>query len=242
VRPAPHPQAAGSPVTGRAATISPRLMTALDAAWARIRELHPDVPEVVITMASGSAMTRRGSGRLLGQFASARWQRGDDRLPELFVSGEGLGRGARDVLGTLIHEAAHGVAYTRRARAGDDAAEIKRWADTSRQGRFHNKRFAAIARELGLDVEQAPGMGWSDTSVPDGTAAAYRGVLRSLSAALVAFRHAEQGTGRRTSNNNYVAAVCECGRRIRAAESVLDLGPITCALCGSDFVAAEHGG
>jgi hypothetical protein len=225
-----------------AATISPRLVTALDVAWSRIRELHPDVPEVVITMASGSAMTRRGTGRLLGHFASARWQRGDDQLAELFVSGEGLGRGARDVLGTLLHEAAHGVANTRRARSGDDVNEIKRWTDTSRQGRFHNKRFAALARELGLDVTQAAGIGWSDTSVPDATAATYRGVLRSLNTALVAFRHAEQGTGRRASNNNYVAAVCDCGRRIRVAESVLALGPITCALCGSDFEAAESGG
>jgi len=47
----------------------------------------------------------------------------------------------RDVLGTLLHEAAHGMAATR---------QIK---DTSRQGRYHNRRFAELAAELGITVE-----------------------------------------------------------------------------------------
>jgi hypothetical protein len=61
--------------------------------------------------------------------------------------------------------------------------------------------------------------------------------------ALVAYRHAELGNGRggRTSSNNGVPARCGCGRRIRVAESVLEAGPITCGLCGSDFIAGETG-
>jgi len=39
-----------------------------------------------------------------------------------------------------------------------------------------------------------------------------------------------------------VAALCSCGRRIRVAESVLEAGPITCGLCGTDFEAADVGG
>ena len=210
-----------------AATITPRLVTALDAAWARIRELHPDVPEVVITMASGSAITRRKTaGQLLGHFAAARWQRGAVQLPELFVSGEGLGRGARDVLGTLLHEAAHGLAHAR---------QIK---DTTRQGRWHNARYRDLARELGLDVAQAPGIGWSDTTLATGTAREYAAVLRRLDAALVAFRHAEfRGRGR-ASSNNLLVAQCACPRKIRASATVLAAGPITCSRCGDDFTAS----
>jgi len=205
------------------ATISPRLVTALDRTWAAIQERHPDVPGVVITLGAGS-----GAGApKLGHFAANRWQRGDTRLPELFIGGEGLGRGPRDVLGTLLHEGAHGVASVREIR------------DTSRQGRFHNARFRALAEELGLAVAKAGTIGWSATSVPDATAALYRGELRRLDAALVAFRHAELGNGRggRASSNNGLAARCGCGRRIRVSQTVLAAGPITCGICGSDFEA-----
>jgi hypothetical protein len=195
------------------------------AAWAAIQARHPDVPSVVITLGAGSGA---GTGGLkLGHFADGRWQRADAKLPELFIGGEGLARGAREVLGTLLHEGAHGVASVRKIQ------------DTSRQGRFHNARFRALAEELGLDVAKIGSIGWSATTVPDATAAVYRAELRRLEAALVAYRHVESGRGGRTSNNNGVAARCGCGRRIRVAESVLNAGPITCGLCGSAF---ETGG
>jgi hypothetical protein len=210
-------------------TISPRLVTALDRMWAAIMARHPDVPAVVIALGSGSG---NGLRLKLGHFAADRWQRADGRLPELFVGGEGLAKGARDVLGTLLHEAAHGVASVR---------EIQ---DTSRQGRFHNTRYRALAEELGLAVAKADSIGWSDTTVPDATAALYRAEVRRLDEALVAYRRAELGNGRgsRPNNNNGVAARCECGRRIRVAESVLEAGPITCGLCGTDFEAGGADG
>src|SRR6202044_141298 len=115
---------------------------------------------------------------------------------------------------------------------------------TSRQGRFHNARYRALAEELGLVVAKTGNIGWSETTVPDASAALYRNELRRLDEALVAYRRAELGSGRggRANNNNGVAAHCECGRRIRVAESVLSAGPITCGLCGTDFAAAEEAG
>jgi hypothetical protein len=209
-------------------TISPRLVTALDRTWAAIMARHPDVPAVVIALGSGSG---NGLRLKLGHFAVDRWQRAGGRLPELFVGGEGLAKGARNVLGTLLHEAAHGVASVR---------EIQ---DTSRQGRFHNTRYRALAEELGLVVAKADSIGWSDTTVPDATATAYRAELRRLGDALVAYRRLEPGgRGGRKNNNNGVAARCGCDRRIRVAESVLEAGPITCGLCGTDFEAAAAGG
>jgi len=207
-------------------TISPRLITAIDRTWAAIQKRHPDVPDVVITLGAGSGGK---AGLKLGHFAAERWQRAGMRLPELFIGGEGLAKGAREVLGTLLHEGAHGVASAREIR------------DTSRQGRFHNARYRALAEELGLTVARTGTIGWSDTAVPDATAALYRAELRRLDAALVAYRHAELGNGRggRASSNNGVAARCQCDRRIRVAESVLEAGPITCGLCGSDFEAGE---
>lgn len=204
------------------ATISPRIVSALDAAWGAIQRSHPDVPQVVITIASGSSGKRMN----YGHFAPGRWQAGEDRLPEMLIGGEGLARGPRDVLGTLLHEAAHGVASAR---------EIQ---DTSRQGRFHNTRFKVLAEELGLQIEHDRTIGWSVTSVPDATAKLYRTELRRLEGALVAFRHRDVHLGRPGSNNP-LPVLCGCPRRIRVAAAVLALGPIRCGLCEEEFRAAS---
>jgi hypothetical protein len=150
-----------------------RLVAALEAAWSAIRARHPQVPDVVLIVAAGSDV--RARSLTLGHFAAARWElrqpdgepdsqqggQSDGQDPaatasraEVLVGGEGLRRGAVDVLGALLHEAAHGLAYVRKVQ------------DTSRQGRFHNRSYAHLARELGRDVAQVQGIGWSGTSVP----------------------------------------------------------------------------
>jgi hypothetical protein len=101
--------------------------------------------------------------------------------PEVLVSGEGLQRGPVDVLGTLLHEAAHGLAHTRKV------------SDTSRQGRYHNRRYATWPASSASEVtHHLDPIGWSATSVPDPTAACYAEVLAELGAALVLWRRAEQ--------------------------------------------------
>jgi hypothetical protein len=149
----------------------------------------------------------------------------------VLVSGEGLQRGPIDVLGTLLHEAAHGLAQARKL------------SDTSRQGRYHNRRYATLARELGLDVVHVQPIGWSATSVPEPTAARYADMLAELGAALVLWRRAEQATpagpGR---SRNALACSCGCGRRIRVARSVLELAPILCAACAQPFEPGDEPG
>src|SRR5215212_2083800 len=149
-----------------------RLVAALEHAWTAIRRHHPDVPQVVIVVASGSDPRSRRLN--LGHFAAGRWQLTSPHAPtdraEVLVSGEGLQRGPVEVLGTLLHEAAHGLAYARRI------------SDTSRQGRYHNRRYASLAREVGLEVAHLDPIGWSPTSVPDPIAAPYSDVLAELGA------------------------------------------------------------
>src|SRR5205807_10433423 len=115
----------------------------------------------------------------LEHFAANAWRGGEGRLPEMFVAGEGLANGPRDVLATLLHEAAHGLA---------DARGIQ---DTSRQGRYHNARYRDLATELGLEITKVDGIGWSGTHVPDPTATAYAAELADLASAIVAWRHTE---------------------------------------------------
>jgi hypothetical protein len=193
------------------------LVAALEHAWATIRARHPQVPEAVLVVASGS------SGRRLkwGHFAAGRWQHASGQHPEVLVGGEGLARGAREVVTTLLHEAAHGLADARRIQ------------DTSRGGRYHNRRYAALARELGLEVARVGAIGWSVTTLPEVTAAAYAPVVAELETRLVLWRH-QEAAGQRTSRNMLVCT-CGCPRRIRVAPSTLAQAPILCAACALPF-------
>lgn len=206
---------------------SARLVAAVEDVWAEIRARHSEVPPVVVALAGSYA----GKGLIFGHFAPDRWVREDSRLPELFVGGEGLERGPVPVLGTLLHEATHGLA---------DARGIK---DTSRQGRYHNKRFASLAADMGIEVAHSQALGWSTTTVPQATADAYSHQVAALGAAITAYRTREFSVGPaggRTSNNNPIALTCGCGRRIRAAATTIEAGPIVCGLCGEPFEAATR--
>ena len=82
------------------------LVAALEHAWQAIRRRHPQVPEAVLVVASGAD----GKRLSLGHFAPHRWQvNGTDH---------------HEVLTTLLHEAAHGL------------ADARRIPDTSRGGRL----------------------------------------------------------------------------------------------------------
>src|SRR6266496_2961205 len=115
-----------APTRQETTTVTGPLVAAIEAAWSSIQDKHAEVPHVVLTLGNGTAK----AGQLtFGHFHDAKWAAGDGRLPELFIGGEGLRRGARALLGTLLHEAAHGVASIRGIR------------NTSRQGRYHNTKF-----------------------------------------------------------------------------------------------------
>jgi hypothetical protein len=175
------------------------LVAALEQAWAAIRSRHADVPAAVIVIGSGSP-NKPGQGMRWGHFASLRWQHGTRQLPEILVFGEGLNRPAVEVMTTLLHEAAHGIADTRGVK------------DTSRQGRWHNARFAAHAKELGLQPSKDPKLGWSPCTLTEATTGTYRPVIAALAAALRAFRHPEPvGEAKsRTNSNNGLPLSCAC--------------------------------
>jgi hypothetical protein len=208
-------------------TIAEQLVTALTRVWRTIQARHPEVPEVVLTIGSGTTNPRATK---YGHFAAARWQRDEDSLAELFVSGEGLRRGSAEVLTTLLHEAAHGLAFARGI------------SDTSREGKYHNKRFKVLAEELGLVIEHDPRIGFSPSTLPPSTAESYAAELDTLGEAITAWRHAEVHVPKpkRTDHNNVVAQ-CECPRRIRVARRVLAEAPIVCGACDREFVTEDVG-
>lgn len=187
-------------------------------------------------------------GLVLGHFAESSWSLdvGDaDRRHELFVGGEGLARGARDVLGTMLHEASHGIAATRKIQ------------DTSRQGRYHNGEFKSIAEEVGIEVSRDPTIGWSLTTLPDRTAALYAEQVIELAEAIRLHRRDPLGswlTGGSKGGAGWgdkvktptgktpkqpAAPVYECGcdkpRRVRMSRTDFNAGPLHCGICNEDF-------
>jgi hypothetical protein len=177
------------------------------------------VPEAVLVVASGS----EGKRLNLGHFAPHRWHVSGTDRHEVLVGGEGLHRGPLEVLGTLLHEAAHSLAQARGI------------ADTSRGGRYHNRRYATLARELGLEVTSVKPIGWSATTVPETTAASYASQLAELRTALVLWRRHEHRIGTVPRSRNLLACVCPCGRRIRVAKATLAEAPILCGICAQPF-------
>ena len=203
-----------------------RILKVLEDTWLEIRRWHPEIPVAVIIIASGTD----GKHPRWGHHAPGRWNVAGEQRTEIMISGEGLRRSSRDVLGTLLHEAAHALAHARGIK------------DTSRQGRYHNKHFKTHAEQLGLITEHDARTGWSASTITDVTRIAYARQLADLTQAMTLWRHSETTTGPTTRrNSNFIAAICPCGRSIRAAASTLAEAPITCQACGQDFQAKNPG-
>lgn len=205
------------------------LYAALSATWRAIQARHPEVPDVMVTLGSGT-LGQRGAVRL-GHFAENRWQRGENgpELHELFIGGEGLRAGPAAILGTLLHEAAHGL------------ATVRGIPETSNRGYYHNKRYKALAEELGLEVADAGARGWQDTSVAPASQREYAAQLAQLAEVLPIYRHAEEQPPPRNRSRNRIPAVCDCAAPVRAwaARGTLAEERLTCRDCGQPL-RPEH--
>ncbi|GAB2910496.1 hypothetical protein GCM10022245_52220 [Streptomyces mayteni] len=164
----------------------------------------------------------------------------DLAAPESLIGESSSACGSELSFERLLHEAVHGIAAARGVR------------DTSRAGRYHNRRFLAIAEELGLDhgEDPHPSSGFSLVTMTPETRRRYRPTAERLQRALKAHvvatatdtkrtfrgpaaRHGSSGGGVR------VKAVCECGRNVRVVPSVLAQAPIVCGACKKPFQIAE---
>ena len=223
----------------------------LEKVWNQIRDNHQDLPEVVIVTGSGMIGPARW-----GHFRANGWTERQEKeaavsltLGEMFVAGETLARGATSTLQTMLHEAAHVLAQVR---------EIK---DTSRQNRWHNRKFRELAEELGLEYTREsahPQIGFSQVTLTKKTAEEYAEVIKELDKAIrltVALpeflRTTDQDgsgenihggrrptTGAPSPSSNNIKATCGCPepRIIRVSRKVLDGPAITWGWCGTEFM------
>lgn len=102
---------------------------ALETLWAKIREQHPELPSVVFVQVN----TRQPADSV--PHVPTSWSRLDNGGWKVEI---GQTTQPRLLLMAVLHEAAHGLALVR----GE--------SDSTREGRYHNARFAANADLVGL--------------------------------------------------------------------------------------------
>jgi len=154
---------------------------------------------------------------------TARYQR-RERIGAL--AGEPLSLGGTAILETMLHEAAHALACVRGVK------------DCSRSGsRYHNRRFAQLAEELGLMPPGRPlaDRGYSRCTLEAATAATYRTTIENLNAGVVAHLEQPDKQTRAGRAGRRVAVVCTCGRRLQITPRTYEDGPIVCGRCDSVF-------
>lgn len=194
------------------------IVTALEEAHASIRE-KTGAPRATI-------LVTRKTGRTMGHFTHAKiWKAGEEQFHEIMVSANYFERGARAVLGTLLHETAHSL---------DLQAGIQ---GVTGDG-YHNKKFKATAEALGLTITNAQGIGWSVTEVSDECAERWAEELALIENAMALMADSEAGqAGKKGRNKNLKVAECRCGEKIRLSASVLEKCAPICQNCGTRFIA-----
>lgn len=209
------------------ATPSLSIIDALDSLANQVRKFNPQVPDnIVIILASG----KTGRGSKHGHFAPESWD-GDHH--EILISAESLQRGAEATLGTLIHELAHATAQATGVR------------DTSNNNRYHNKKFKAIAEDLGIELAEAPTIGWSVTTLPEATANRYRAGLEKLSKSLVTFRKGySEGAvvAPKPPKKSKAPMVCGCDDPVTVSIQWFERqgDVVFCAQCGESYTMVEQ--
>lgn len=218
------------PVTGKlianGATDTLAITTALDNTLRRVRANHIDLPKIVLVV---GAEGRIGRDRAHGVFEARAWAakpaKGKPavaRIHEIMMAGESFARGPEATLGTLLHECAHALAVARGIQ------------DTSRNGRYHNKRFKALAEEIGIEVENVPPMGWSITTLPKATARKYAPELSELRKALKSYRVPQYDGEPKPRVSHMIWTHCDC-RELRVPKAFWADGSISCDVCGVTF-------
>lgn len=221
----------------------------LERVHERIRQNHPEVPEVVIVTGAGIGF---GGGKW-GHFRPQGWTTGETSIHEMFMAGETLAKGARQVLQTMIHESAHALAEHRGEK------------DTSRQGRWHNQVFLKTAKELGLEykangLKADKALGFSQVTLTEETVEEYRDLLDELDREICLMvrlpgwlggtteggQDGDEGghtmgkapsTGTASTSNN-VKLTCECEEPniIRASKKVAAKMVVNCGDCDALFL------
>jgi hypothetical protein len=200
------------------------ILEAVNGLWSDIRKNHPEVPHVVVVL---GAKGRKKSSLTHGHFHASQWIHGEEKevMHEVMLSGESLARGAEATLGTLIHEAAHARAHVTGVQ------------DTSNNGRYHNKRFKAIAESMGVSLSEEPTRGWTTTVLAEGTADTYKVGLDRLRGVLGTYRRdVVEVAPKKPRNSTKIKIDCDCQNEVSVSKIWFEShGELMCGDCLTAF-------
>jgi hypothetical protein len=199
-----------------ATPLASTIILALETAYTAIQQFRPQIRPAIFVIHREKAKTQRG------HYHQDQWQHRDDeaRTDEIYISSTILNEGPTSVFHTLLHEATHSLAVARHIE------------DTSRNGRYHNRKFASLATEMGLIVTEDFSIGTRTTGITPLTQDQYKAPLLILATALRAYQNMQQ---RNKQPTRMLKATCQCGRIIRASLKVMEGAAITCEECGTSF-------
>ncbi|MEU8840244.1 hypothetical protein AB0D97_14085 [Streptomyces roseus] len=198
------------------------LVDALTSVWTRIRADLPELPGAKIALVTTPPPADHGPER---------WSlTPDGTLQGLAVSTDVLIAGPEDVVTALLHDAAHVLCWRRGIK------------DTATRGYYHNDAYLKAAQECGLEWpdsrERDRVKGYPDPRMTDETRRRHIPDMEELARVLPeVLPHLEvpRPTSKRTGRPAFQCGGCTPARRIWAAQSTADLGPIVCGVCGKPF-------
>jgi hypothetical protein len=211
-----------------------------------------ELPGLGETLQDEVLVTTGGTRRAAyGWFAEDFWRHDDHTVHELFLNADHRDfhpsiSPVEQLLVTLLHEACHVW------------ASANNIPDTSRGGRYHNRRFAEIALTIGLAVDKDPRIGHRTSRLTPWARSEYADLLIELAPCVelarepASARRARRGAQRQSDtevpteqgpgSTGYVFAACRCqtggGRpiTIRVASGSWHPEVIYCSVCEAPFV------
>lgn len=177
-------------------------------------------------------ITMQSSRKSYGHFTVGRvWRAGEERLNEINISVEHIERPIENIIATLMHECIHYY------------CQLNGIADTSQNGRYHNKYFKEEAEKRGLIVSKARDIGWSVTepSQEFTEVLGRHGITKPIDMNRdgCVMEKPTTGTGtpttapkRKTSTRKYICPAC--GNSFRATKDI----NVLCLDCGEQFIKA----
>jgi len=197
-------------------------IVALENAWLAIRQIHKDIPAAVLVVVDVS-----GRKRKWGHFAGWSWKaRGKRRVHEVAINPALFGQ-PEQVLGVLLHEAAHASLHEEGLHGGVS-------------GRYyHLKEFRDRCLQYELDCKFAnTRYGWTNTEWPEDRPmpVKYRSIVKRLKAELPFGDEGERvrREGRPLPKSGHIRLFCSC-RSIYASPPVAKAGQIICGICETIF-------
>ncbi|MEV7467185.1 hypothetical protein AB0O20_11890 [Streptomyces kronopolitis] len=202
-------------------TNTDKIIGAVQTVWEALQGAHPDLPDVIVAIDTTGARHNLGypEGKVIGAPVP----------PELPVHIDTIRAGAMPVMEHVVHVATHAL------------CNVRGVSETSNRGTRHNKKFAAMARELGgqwPDGEPPhPVKGFSPVPVTGEAMPGMAAYVEALGRVLAKVDGLEElaDTAPRGKSGTRMSLECGCGRTLQMGRRVAGLGAVICGICKEEF-------